>query len=153
VEAHRQYRPLDSAFSIPSHHEMMIICEQLAPVLRLNGNFELDPPSFWGQVKNVMIATMSSVLPDPVTDFLQFVLFLLTFRSLLKPETVKDCLFYMDRFFLGPLEPFFLTQLPCIVWVPELLIRLFDHLHRAWDPQWVTFISQGKTSSDCMIHS
>jgi hypothetical protein len=121
---------------------MLAICETIAPVLRVHCNFDIDAPCFWPQLQGVMTALTRVALPPPTSDFARFVLLLFTFRDLVKPRTVPHCLLYVSQFCVGTPDAFFLAQLPYVLWEPELIVRVFDHLHRTEEPHWVGFVSR-----------
>ena len=128
----------DELLSAPSLAHMSSICRELAPVLFAHLNFGLPEDQFWGHATLVLSKiTKITPVPDPMADFQLFVLYLYTFRELLKPANVQDCLVYVNEFCPDPPEGFFVTEFLGAICDPAIAIATYYEMDKTELPLWM----------------
>lgn len=134
---------LDAEPVRPKSSHMIGVCRELAPVLHVNLRIEDDEQRFWVHCREIMVKlTRTNAIPDPMNDFALFVLFLYTFRELLKPVNVGNALIYALHFCPNPAEDFFVTSFVFAVGDPCLVVRAFCEMQEKKFPLWVAFMEQ-----------
>lgn len=134
---------IQSPPTIPALARMPGICQELAPVLHVHLNFFEEEKVFWRHARElVMKISHANPFPDPCENFPLFVLYLYTFRELLKPATINNCLFYAEHFCPDPPGEFFFGPFLFAVGDPELVIRAFFFMNQQKYPLWVKFLAQ-----------
>ena len=143
-------RDLNSSPTMPTLPRMAEICQELLPVLHVHLNFMTDEVSFWKRAREVvMMISHANPFPDPYENFPLFVLFLYTFRELLKPSTIPLCLIYAEQFCPEPPGNFFFSSFLFAVTDPELAVRCFYFMHTNKHRLWVKFMEQPGVAERC----
>lgn len=136
--------------TIPTLARMPGICQELAPVLHVHLNFFEEEELFWRHARElVMKISHANPFPDPCENFPLFVLYLYTFRELLKPATINNCLFYAEHLCPDPPGEFFFGPFLFAVADPELVIRSFFFMNQQKYPLWVKFLAQPGAIERC----
>ena len=124
--------------SVPTPWHMCNICRELAPVLFTHLDFSAEEDEFWTQATTTLAKiTKITPVPDPRTNFQLFVLYLYTFRELLKPASVKDSLVYVNEFCPDPPGNFFVKEFLCAVCDPGVAIKTYFEMERSRLPLWM----------------
>ena len=127
----------------PSAERMCEIFQEISPILYTHLYPYLYDNSFWSITQNIMKKlTKLDPFPDPCSNFPMFVHYLYTFKELLNPKTVDDCILYVNLMCPSPPLNFFTTNFIVSISNPELVIYSFYKMQEIQLPLWLEFLNQ-----------
>lgn len=136
-------RDASSVPELQEELEMSVIWASISPLVHVwlasISNYE----NYWNEVVNIIKMLLSTdEVPDPVTNFPEFIIFLYNNQSKLRLETIENCVSYINEFCKDNYPNFFLKHLIAAISNPSLLIHIYNHLHKSQNPKWVKFITE-----------
>lgn len=118
---------------------------KICPVLLLFVIDEQDAGLYWESIQSIVqMFDRSGTVPNPLTHFSDFIEAVFKIRNVMAPQTVDDCVQFVDLFGVHDVSHFVLYQSPVFFGDPILYLETLIELRQMKHKLWTHFICRPK---------
>lgn len=134
---------LNDAPQIVLPSEAQKIWSKICPLFLLFVIDEQNPRNYWESIQIIVnMFTTNGKVPNPLSHFPEFIEIVFSLKHILIPQTVDNCIVFIDKFGFNDSAHFFLYQSPVFFLNPLLYFETIIILQKMNHHLWTDFINK-----------
>ena len=123
--------------------EMSFHCEYLSPIFHTHVPTNIPQDEYWNSIRNILfILTEDETIPNPNSDFPNFVVYLFKYKHLIKITDVNTAILYAEKFCPKGENTFFENEFLIAVSDPFLIVSSMYQMNKNKFEPWMRSIRQ-----------